>query len=192
MLETQTTLITILKEVISTNKLKINNCLDNGNLLKEKYKKELNLLKKDKYNIININLAVIRKILEELDINYKEKKLIYDNIKSIKEMLLLNENAHTTYKIYNNQIKYLDKFINYIENYKDNNIPEKELEELKEMTFKYEELYNKLENPNNNDYMEDLDTINLLLDECKIDDKTEREILFNIMRYNLKCKNNNT
>ena len=93
MLETQTTLITILKEVISTNKLKINNCLDNGNLLKEKYKKELNLLKKDKYNIININLAVIRKILEELDINYKEKKLIYDNIKSIKEMLLLNENA---------------------------------------------------------------------------------------------------
>lgn len=192
MLETQTTLITILKEVISTNKLKISNCLDNGNLLKEKYKKELNLLKKDKYNIININLAVIRKILEELDINYKEKKLIYDNIKSIKEMLLLNENAHTTYKIYDNQIKYLDKFINYIENYKDNNIPEKELEELKEMTFKYEELYNKLENPNNNDYMEDLDTINLLLDECKIDDKTEREILFNIMRYNLKCKNNNT
>ncbi len=192
MLETQTTLITILKEVISTNKLKINNCLDNGNLLKEKYKKELNLLKKDKYNIININLAVIRKILEELDINYKEKKLIYDNIKSIKEMLLLNENAHTTYKIYDNQIKYLDKFINYIGNYKNNNIPEKELEELKEMTFKYEELYNKLENPNNNDYMEDLDTINLLLDECKIDDKTEREILFNIMRYNLKCKNNNT
>ena len=192
MLETQTTLITILKEVISTNKLKISNCLDNGNLLKEKYKKELNLLKKDKYNIININLAVIRKILEELDINYKEKKLIYDNIKSIKEMLLLNENAHTTYKIYDNQIKYLDKFINYIENYKDNNIPEKELEELKEMTFKYEELYNKLENPNNNDYMEDLDTINLLLDECKIDDKTEREILLNIMRYNLKCKNNNT
>ena len=47
----------------------------------------------------------------------------------------------------------------------------------------------KIENPNNKDYLDDITTINILLDECNIDWKTKKGILFNIMRYNANCYN---
>ena len=55
MIEDQTTLITILNEVINSNKIKINS----SSSIKEKYFKELNLLK-DNINNISIILHVTK------------------------------------------------------------------------------------------------------------------------------------
>lgn len=182
MLENQTTLITILNEVINSNKAKINN----SSSIKDEYSKELDLLKDNINNISKIKLTTIRNILDELDISYKEKEDMYKNIINIRELLLLNENAHTTYKISEEQISVINKLIDYIEN---SNITynEEEINAIKEKNNKYILILEKIENPNNKDYLDDITTINVLLDECNIDWKTKREILFNIMRYNANC-----
>ena len=54
MIEDQTTLITILNEVINSNKIKINSSSN----IKEKYFKELNLLKDNINNISIIKLEI--------------------------------------------------------------------------------------------------------------------------------------
>lgn len=184
MIEDQTTLITILNEVINSNKIKINS----SSSIKEKYFKELNLLKDNINNISIIKLTIIRNILDELDISYKEKEDIYKDIINIRELISLNENAHTTYKISNKQIITINKLINYMEN---NNITynEEEIKAIKEKNNKYILMLEKIENPNNKDYLDDITTINILLDECNIDWKTKKGILFNIMRYNANCYN---
>ena len=77
MLENQTTLITILKEVIESNQEKIENLENITTSSVIIYKKELKKLKEDINYLINLNLDIVERVLDESEIDPKEKDNIY-------------------------------------------------------------------------------------------------------------------
>ena len=64
MLENQTTLITILKEVIESNQEKIENLENITTSSVIIYKKELKKLKEDINYLINLNLDIVERVLD--------------------------------------------------------------------------------------------------------------------------------
>ena len=89
MLENQTTLITILKEVIESNQEKIENLENITTSSVIIYKKELKNLKEDINYLINLNLDIVERVLDEAEIDPKEQDNIYEYFKVIKELLVL-------------------------------------------------------------------------------------------------------
>ena len=115
MLENQTTLITILKEVIESNQEKIENLENITTSSVIIYKKELKKLKEDINYLINLNLDIVERVLDEAEIDPKEQDNIYEYFKVIKELLVLNKKENTTFKFYNNQLSKVNRFFDYVE-----------------------------------------------------------------------------
>ena len=84
---------TLLEEAIASLKEQQYNIKNNSSVYK--YEEELNLLE-DHNNILEIDLGVVKEILNELDFTDEEKVVIYKFISSIKSKLLkgtINENC---------------------------------------------------------------------------------------------------
>lgn len=192
MLENQTTLITILKEVIESNQEKIENLENITTSSVIIYKKELKKLKEDINYLINLNLDIVERVLDEAEIDPKEQDNIYEYFKVIKELLVLNKKENTTFKFYNNQLSKVNRFFDYVEIlqnknkvYHESNI--NELEELKIKNGKYLDLLDQITNKNDKSYISDINIVKSLLNECKINSNIKREIFYNLMRYNALC-----
>ena len=164
MLENQTTLITILKEVIESNQEKIENLENITTSSVIIYKKELKKLKEDINYLINLNLDIVERVLDEAEIDPKEQDNIYEYFKVIKELLVLNKKENTTFKFYNNQLSKVNRFFDYVEIlqnknkvYHESNI--NELEELKIKNGKYLDLLDQITNKNDKSYISDINTV---------------------------------
>ena len=68
----------------------------------------------DYNNVLNVELSVIKEILNDLDCTEEEKLVIYKFISSIKTLLELNKTKNTTFTISPQQISYLKMFLDKI------------------------------------------------------------------------------
>ena len=194
MLEEQIPLITILKEVISDYEEKILHT----NIPKiVEYKSQIDSLKKDINYILEIDLNIIKEILSEYKEQLKEYKDIYQYMSTIKSLLKLNKEKHTTYKLQPNQLAYIKNFIKELEKLEkenqkeiDKNIQEKE--KFIETKKQYEELLNQIEDKTNFEYISNIKILTLLWNECEIDESTKRDIIISIMKYNQNMFNQTT
>ena len=78
----------LLEEAITSLQEQEKNILNNSSV--HKYEKELKLLE-DYHNILNVDLVVVKEVLNTLDYTDEEKTVIYKFISSIKTLLELNQ-----------------------------------------------------------------------------------------------------
>ena len=155
----------------------------------DRYADEINQIKEDEKAIINIDMQVIRDILDESSIDDLIKNRIYSSIKSIKIILESNANNHTTFKIGEKQRKTLEKFLAIVEEIKKDNeiakeVKEREIAKLERDKNKLIKILGILEDPSNPDFIEDIDVIVDALRNSTLDLKEKKGILYSILTYN--------
>ena len=191
---------------------KINSIINITKEVLEKYEKGLNILEIDektheiigkilkikddiKY-ILEIDLKDIDSITNKLEINDSEKQIFKDNIHTIKTLLKLNEENNDTYELSLKQIDLKNKYLDEVEKLL---VKIKEDEENtlysenknQEKYNKYKKFYDKLTNIDNKTYIDELDIINDIFTELKTNEKDQRKILFEVMKYNNDVFKNN-
>ena len=178
----------LLEEAITSLQEQEKNILNNSSV--HKYEKELKLLE-DYHNILNVDLVVVKEVLNTLDYTDEEKTVIYKFISSIKTLLELNQTKNTTFTISKQQIKHLNLFIEKakekkviieLENLKTKN-------EIQRKINLYNELLNKINNPKNKSFITELDLLDELFISFNTDIETRKLILIDIMKYNKELFN---
>lgn len=178
----------LLEEAITSLQEQEKNILNNSSV--HKYEKELKLLE-DYHNILNVDLVVVKEVLNTLDYIDEEKTVIYKFISSIKTLLELNQTKNTTFTISKQQIKHLNLFIEKakekkaiieLENLKTKN-------EIQRKINLYNELLNKINNPKNKSFITELDLLDELFISFNTDIETRKLILIDIMKYNKELFN---
>ncbi len=191
MLEEQTVLITILREVVSSYDRKIEALIKNNNSILLLNKGVIDNFRNDLDYITELDLTIVKKIFEELETPKEESIKIYNYLDSIKELLTLNKKENTSYEITKEQLSYVEKFFLKVDELEKKN-QQTHFENLKKIAkmngvrSKYSELLNQIEDGDNKKYISDLNLISLLLNEYELEEKTKRSILINIMKYNQK------
>lgn len=192
MLENQTTILAILEEEIESNQTKIDKLENPISKIVKKYENELRKLKENINYLTEMNFEIIDEILRESNCSIELKQEIYNYLKAISQLLKLNKYDHTSYKLDESQLKYYNLFFEQVKNVKENSyieVSKQEVDSLKETNNLYINLLEQIKDPNNTLYIEDINLIKKLLSTCEIDEKTKREIYFNLMRYNKECYN---
>ncbi len=192
MLENQTTILTILEEEIESNQTKIDELENPTSKIVKKYENELRKLKENINYLTEIDFEIIDEILRESNCSIELKQEIYNYLKAISQLLKLNKYDHTSYKLDESQLKYYNLFFEQVKNVNENSyieVSKQEVDSLKEKNNLYINLLEQIKDPNNTLYIEDINLIKKLLSTCEIDEKTKREIYFNLMRYNKECYN---
>ncbi len=192
MLENQTTILAILEEEIESNQTKIDELENPTSKIVKKYENELQKLKENINYLTEIDFEIIDEILRESNCSIELKQEIYNYLKAISQLLKLNKYDHTSYKLDESQLKYYNLFFEQVKNVNENSyieVSKQEVDSLKEKNNLYINLLEQIKDPNNTLYIEDINLIKKLLSTCEIDEKTKREIYFNLMRYNKECYN---
>ncbi len=192
MLENQTTILTILEEEIESNQTKIDELENPTSKIVKKYENELRKLKENINYLTEIDFEIIDEILRESNCSIELKQEIYNYLKAISQLLKLNKYDHTSYKLDESQLKYYNLFFEQVKNVNEKSyieVSKQEVDLLKKTNNLYINLLEQIKDPNNTLYIEDINLIKKLLSTCEIDEKTKREIYFNLMRYNKECYN---
>lgn len=192
MLENQTTILTILKEEIESNERKIDSLENGKSKVIRKYEEELNKLKEDINYLADIDFEIIKEILKESNCQIELQEKIYNYLKAMSQLLKLNKYEHTSYRLDSSQLKYYNLFFDQVKSINessDKDINKDEVDSLKEINNLYINLLEQIKDPNDKSYIEDINLVKTLLSTCEIDEKTKREIYFNLMRYNKECHN---
>lgn len=150
------------------------------------YSEEIKSLRKNIKSISEIDIEVLRKIIDESNKSEDEKQYLFDYIKSIKKLLELNKNANTTFEITERQMNELSKIYDILDEINLNqqeykttleeeiNLINKEISKLKKIKVSID----------NKEYIKDIDTITKAIDNS-IEDEIEKErLLITIMKYN--------
>lgn len=178
----------IIVAAIASLEQKQNNVLNNSSI--HKHEETLELLE-DYHNILEVDLGVIKEVLNELDYTDEEKTVIYKFIVSIKTLLELNKTKNTTFTISEQQIAHLKMFLQKAKERKTE--IEKEIEEehkgINQKKNLYRELLNKLTNPNNKSFITELALLDEMFNELDIDIGTRKLILIEILKYNKELFN---
>ncbi len=192
MLENQTTILAILEEEIESNQTKIDELENPTSKIVKKYENELRKLKENINYLTEIDFEIIDEILRESNCSIELKQEIYNYLKAISQLLKLNKYDHTSYKLDESQLKYYNLFFEQVKNVNENSyieVSKQEVDSLKKTNNLYINLLEQIKDPNNTLYIEGINLIKKLLSTCEIDEKTKREIYFNLMRYNKECYN---
>lgn len=192
MLENQTTILTILKEEIESNERKIDSLENGKSKVIRKYEDELEKLKEDINYLADIDFEIIKEILKESNCQIELQEKIYNYLKAMSQLLKLNKYEHTSYRLDSSQLKYYNLFFDQVKSINENSdkdINKDEVDSLKEINNLYINLLEQIKDPNDKSYIEDINLVKTLLSTCEIDEKTKREIYFNLMRYNKECHN---
>lgn len=192
MLENQTTILTILEEEIESNQTKIDELENPTSKIVKKYENELRKLKENINYLTEIDFEIIDEILRESNCSIELKQEIYNYLKAISQLLKLNKYDHTSYKLDESQLKYYNLFFEQVKNVNEKSyieVSKQDVDLLKKTNNLYINLLEQIKDPNNTLYIEDINLIKKLLSTCEIDEKTKREIYFNLMRYNKECYN---
>lgn len=178
----------IIVAAIASLEQKQNNVLNNSSI--HKHEETLELLE-DYHNILEVDLGVIKEVLNELDYTDEEKTVIYKFIVSIKTLLELNKTKNTTFTISEQQIAHLKMFLQKAKERKTE--IEKETEKvhkgINQKKNLYQELLNKITKPNNKSFITELALLDEMFNELDIDIGTRKLILIEILKYNKELFN---
>lgn len=194
MLEEQTTLITFLKEVIREYENKIELLKKNNDSILILNRGLLDEFRDDINVITDIDLCLIETVLEEASVSKSVKEDILKYFDVVKKLLTLNKKNKTSYEISEEQLKYIRLFFDIVDELEKQNTKThlnnlQKIAQINSNYTKFRDLLKQLENKNNKEFISDIDTIEILLNENKLSEKTKRGILINIMKYNQKLNN---
>ena len=194
MLEEQTTLITFLKEVIREYENKIELLKKNNDSILILNRGLLDEFRDDINVITDIDLCFIEAVLEEASVSKSVKEDILKYFDVVKKLLTLNKKNKTSYEISEEQLKYIRLFFDIVDELEKQNTKThlnnlQKIAQINSNYTKFRDLLKQLENKNNKEFISDIDTIEILLNENKLSEKTKRGILINIMKYNQKLNN---
>ena len=194
MLEEQTTLITFLKEVIREYENKIELLKKNNDSILILNRGLLDEFRDDINVITDIDVCLIEAVLEEASVNKSVKEDILKYFDVVKKLLTLNKKNKTSYEISEEQLKYIRLFFDIVDELEKKNTKThlnnlQKIAQINSNYTKFRDLLKQLENKNNKEFISDIDTIEILLNENKLSEKTKRGILINIMKYNQKLNN---
>ena len=194
MLEEQTTLITFLKEVIREYENKIELLKKNNDSILILNRGLLDEFRDDINVITDIDVCLIEAVLEEASVNKLVKEDILKYFDVVKKLLTLNKKNKTSYEISEEQLKYIRLFFDIVDELEKKNTKThlnnlQKIAQINSNYTKFRDLLKQLENKNNKEFISDIDTIEILLNENKLSEKTKRGILINIMKYNQKLNN---
>ena len=173
----------IIQEAITALEEQQSNIKNNSSIYQ--HEEELQSLQ-DYNNILNVELSVIKEVLNELDYTEEEKLVIYKFISSIKTLLELNKTKNTTFTISPQQISYLKMFL---EKTRDKKAEieldtEEQNNNLNKRINSYKEFLNKITNPKNKSFITELELLDEIFNELNIDIGTRKLILTEILKYN--------
>ena len=189
MAEEQFTLVMILKEVILGYEHKLEELKRMNVSPLENYKEEIEKVRSDVLNIMDVDLRSIDDILAELSVPEEDKKQIANYLRTIQTLLRFNRDKKTTYIIQESQLQYVRDFFERL----DALSKEKKAQDIESMNMigrlsnlceKYKELLRALEDKNSTTFMNDQELIELLMRECSLTESTKRGIILSIMKYN--------
>ena len=176
----QKQLIKIIKDNIIKKQQKI---LESNKILIEEFDSLINQITSD---ITQVNIDLLKKYLEYIN----KDKVDYDVNKDIKIFQAIqlikanNPNLSNMYKLTQEQENYLQSIINNLNRQKNIEISKKEDNQKLSMQIEY--ISSNLLNTilNKNDYIQDIETINQILEEEQIDYETRYNILVYILKRN--------
>lgn len=133
-------------------------------------------------------------MLEEASVSKSVKEDILKYFDVVKKLLTLNKKNKTSYEISEEQLKYIRLFFDIVDELEKQNTKThlnnlQKIAQINSNYTKFRDLLKQLENKNNKEFISDIDTIEILLNENKLSEKTKRGILINIMKYNQKLNN---
>ena len=189
MREDFTIIVVIVKQVIENYEKKLEQLQIINNSSVEVYKNEINKLKEDIINIVDIDLEVFNKVFKESGMDDGELNKSLEYIRTIKILLENNINNSTTFKLFDSQKKYIELFFDKVNKIEENNKKilednKLEIDNINIKLNKYKELLKMINDNNSKVFIEDIDTINSLFDECDIDSYTKRKVLLSLIKYN--------
>ena len=186
-MEGEITLKKLLNDIISEYQSEIDN-LSKEDELGSKLRK-ISVVKEDYYTLITIELDLLKEIVNSFDLHDYEKEMVFSELKVVQLLLKLNKEKGTSYELSTNHLESIDKFIEGI-NYLEKQYEERQrkkgiyIDELNINLNKYLELLNRLDSPDNNVFVDDLDTVNQLFIKKNLDDDIRESILIGLIKHN--------
>ncbi len=172
----------LLISLIEERLLKIQKQLDqrelDNNSIYSKEKDRIKELKKNKNVLVDIDLQRIELLLNELQITDQEDLL--QSIEIIQVLLKMNRDKHTTYKITESQLESVNRLLEKIEEYEQEQ--EKELTQAIKEKKEYQKLLNRI--IKKQEPITELTIINNLFNDLSITEETQSRILLGLMKYN--------
>ena len=140
-------------------------------------------------NISRMSFEKIKHIVLGFTISDKEKQEMIEELKVIMTILNLNSIKGTNILLDEVQNEVLNRFLNYLHEYilirKNYNINNNiDIDELVFINEKYKKLSTKLNNPKNTSFIIDLDTVNTLFNDNKLEESVRRDLLVSLIKYN--------
>lgn len=140
-------------------------------------------------NISTMSFEKIKNIVLGFTISDKEKQEMIEELKVIMTILNLNSIKGTNILLDEVQNEVLNRFLNYLHEYilirKNYNINNNiDIDELVFINEKYKKLSTKLNNPKNTSFIIDLDTVNTLFNDNKLEESMRRDLLVSLIKYN--------
>ena len=161
----------------------------------DNFKDEIIALRNNIESIANIDLSIIKEIINESNKTIEEKESLFELIKSMKMLLELNREENTTFKLTINQIEELSKLYDIldeinIKKQEDKKRVEQKVDSTKREISKLRKILNTIEDQNNNEFIKDINPIVNALNKYVEDEEEKRKIFFSVMIYNDNCYNN--
>lgn len=190
------TLLSILRQMVSENEQRLQELNNINNSALILHREEIEELQRDITKIIDIDMKVIEKILDEAEVSALEKDAICRYMDTIKKLLTLNKEKHTTFRITVDQMKYVDAFFEKVQLLakKNEELQTKNLKDMGRLTRisnEYKRLLEMLEDKNNTTYITDIELVMQLLEDNDADDETKKKVLLSIIKYNQQIHNRN-
>lgn len=182
-------LVQLLRKNITNNKKLIHDYhLYSDDYLDEKQELE-KLLFITTLNVSTMSFEKIKNIVLGFSISDEEKQDMIEELNVIMTILKLNSINGTNILLDDVQNEVLDRFLNYLHEYilvrKDYNTNNDiDIEELTNVNEKYKSLSTKLNNPKNTKFITDLDTLNTLFNDNKLEENVKRDLLVSLIKYN--------
>ena len=182
-------LVQLLRKNITNNKKLIHDYhLYRDDYLDEKQELE-KLLFITTLNVSTMSFEKIKNIVLGFSISDEEKQDMIEELNVIMTILKLNSINGTNILLDDVQNEVLDRFLNYLHEYilvrKDYNTNNDiDIEELTNVNEKYKSLSTKLNNPKNTKFITDLDTLNTLFNDNKLEENVKRDLLVSLIKYN--------
>ena len=189
MLENQTILITILKQVIKDTQTQIEKIDQQSNSSMIQMRELMERLKKNYEEIIHFSEEDIKNILNTSALEETEKNQLTKSVLAIRTLIELNKTKKTTFKVTEQQIQKIHDFCTIIEQIDQENKRKSEqatnmIAELTKKQNRYIKLLGIIEDDKNQDFIKDLSLVEELFQVCVLEEETKRKILLNIMQYN--------
>ena len=183
----KTLFMNLIKERIEHYQQQVEQTTEQNNSSFEKYSQLSSLLEDNLYNITDISLEEIQDSLDEVLLDSDEKEIIFKYLKSIKNLLMLNQTKGTTFQLSEKQKQYLEVFKQQVKQLMalSEAAVQEQLHEIESITSKIKclkSLLGKVEDSKNTEYISEEDLLDDLM--LSLDDDMQLSLLYFVLNYN--------